>query len=751
MELIKRIEYSAQIDGTLKLLQNTSDAGVGGMIRWNGVDLQGFVNGAWVSLTGDISAIEHNALGSKQGGGLDDDFYHLSLFQYNNLIGISNNAYTQLAKIQNTVIEAYQWGLLGSLDQDVKSGSAPEFSNINLSSLTDGPLSVSGGFLSTTNKIDLDSQVSGILPIANGGTNSNAVLANGFVMISENGTIIESTVSVNILNLLDGITGITIGVGSPDINNDKLVTQGYVDKQIASIPKLTAENGLTISNEVIKFGGAITEDTYVFGAGHTLSFGNPMSSFSNISANADAYWLVANNSFEISSGSLSFTGMIYNNDFSANFVNRSIPDVEWVNNKVSNVISNLLLPIANGGTNSSTALVNGRVMISSFGKIVESSTITTTNLAVLSGITSVVTGTSNNNKFPTQGYVDSAISGLSGSYLPLTGGTVTGTTQFNEQLLIGGYSYLGANQVFTLNGNASTYYRNTYMAATPFGSLPFGPAIDGQVAGMVSGVGHAIGGMQLAGFTNSTGGAYAPVSITSYQGATAPSGAGFSLNACKSDGSTGRTYLADTEKIASFLTENNEKVYIQGDGKIVYNNDLAFINDLEVVNKKYVDNKINAYTWQNNSNPDLTVKGTILQGGFFTAEVIFRMKASTSTDTINIFTGLTEGYVDFDGFSQILLTDRVIPTTNTKFTISQFGARNSAYVSSDRSYGNLAGDGYRYVITSEFGGTYQSGTNSIPKISDGLTFAVSHDATFDPATTYVSVTLTGTIRGKVYA
>jgi len=71
------------------------------------------------------------------------------------------------------------------------------------------------------------------------------------------------------------------------------------------------------------------------------------------------------------------------------------------------------LSIANGGTNSSTALSNDRVMISSSGAIVESSTITTSELGLLNGISSVSTGTADNDKFVTKGYVDDQVSGAS--------------------------------------------------------------------------------------------------------------------------------------------------------------------------------------------------------------------------------------------------------------------------------------------------------------------------------------------------
>jgi hypothetical protein len=62
--------------------------------------------------------------------------------------------------------------------------------------------------------------------------------------------------------------------------------------------------------------------------------------------------------------------------------------------------------IADGGTNSGTALNNDRVMVSSGDAIVESGDITTTELGLLNGMASVSTGTSDNDKLVTQGYVD---------------------------------------------------------------------------------------------------------------------------------------------------------------------------------------------------------------------------------------------------------------------------------------------------------------------------------------------------------
>ena len=92
----------------------------------------------------------------------------------------------------------------------------------------------------------------------------------------------------------------------------------------------------------------------------------------------------------------------------------------------SNIVSSGTLSVANGGTNSTTALNNNRAIVSSGGSIIESATITTTELGLLNGMTAVVAGTANSDKFASQGYVDdnigavTAFSGKSASvYSPL--------------------------------------------------------------------------------------------------------------------------------------------------------------------------------------------------------------------------------------------------------------------------------------------------------------------------------------------
>lgn len=92
----------------------------------------------------------------------------------------------------------------------------------------------------------------GYLKIANGGTNSSAALGNDLVMISSAGTIIESaTISVTELGLLNGMASVSTGAA----NNDKLVTQGYVDDNAGVSGSFGAGAAKTVASGIIDASG----------------------------------------------------------------------------------------------------------------------------------------------------------------------------------------------------------------------------------------------------------------------------------------------------------------------------------------------------------------------------------------------------------------------------------------------------------------------------------------------------------------
>jgi len=221
------------------------------------------------------------------------------------------------------------------------------------------------------------------LPINLGGTNSDVALNNGRVMISNGGSIVESVITTSELALLDNMVSVSTGIS----NNDKLVTQGYVDDVASGLDEF-----IELSDTPINYTGSANKILAVNGVPDGINF-----------------------------------------------------------------IS--VVPVAQGGTNSSTALNNDRVMISSGGAIIESSAITTSELGLLDGIISVTTGSADNDKFVTQGYVDDnagattflALSDTPGSYntgrvLFESGSAVTDSTKL---------AWDDTNSIFDMLNNTS--------------------------------------------------------------------------------------------------------------------------------------------------------------------------------------------------------------------------------------------------------------------------------------------------------
>jgi hypothetical protein len=131
------------------------------------------------------------------------------------------------------------------------------------------------------------------------------------------------------------------------------------------------------------------------------------------------------------------------------------------------------IPIAKGGTNSSAALANGKVMVSNAGTIAESADITTTELAFLDGIggltngilrkdtTSLTTGAINLASADTTGINPVSKGGTGLSFAP--------ATPTNGQLLIGNGSGFAAATITAGSGMTVT---NGVGAITLASSIP---------------------------------------------------------------------------------------------------------------------------------------------------------------------------------------------------------------------------------------------------------------------------------------
>lgn len=97
-----------------------------------------------------------------------------------------------------------------------------------------------------------------------------------------------------------------------------------------------------------------------------------------------------------------------------------------------------VVPIAKGGTNSSTALVNDRVMVSSAGSIIPSATVTTAELAFIDGIAGLTNGILRKDTTSlTTGAINLASADTTGINPISKGGTGLSATPSNGQLLIG--------------------------------------------------------------------------------------------------------------------------------------------------------------------------------------------------------------------------------------------------------------------------------------------------------------------------
>ena len=129
-----------------------------------------------------------------------------------------------------------------------------------------------------------------------------------------------------------------------------------------------------------------------------------------------------------------------------------------------------VIPIAKGGTNSSAALVNGKVMVSNAGTIAESADVTTTELAFLDGIGGLTNGILRKDTTSlTTGAINLASADTTGINPVSKGGTGLSAIPTNGQLLIGNGSGFAAATITAGSGMTVT---NGVGAITLASSIP---------------------------------------------------------------------------------------------------------------------------------------------------------------------------------------------------------------------------------------------------------------------------------------
>lgn len=186
--------------------------------------------------------------------------------------------------------------------------------------------------------ISLTTGVSGILPIANGGTNSGTALGNNLVIVSLAGAIKESSTTTTQLSFLDATSSIQTQLNSKG--------SGTVTSVALTVPSILSVAGSPITTSGTLALTLSTQTANTIFAGPT-SGGATTPTFRTL-------------------------------------VTADIPNISLTTG-VSGV-----LPIANGGTNSSSSLSNGKVIVSVAGAIIESAT-TTTQLSFLDATSSIQT------------------------------------------------------------------------------------------------------------------------------------------------------------------------------------------------------------------------------------------------------------------------------------------------------------------------------------------------------------------------
>ena len=221
-----------------------------------------------------------------------------------------------------------------------KNGNMTFTNSVTVSSLTaNANVRTGAGGILTTGQVILTTEVSGILPIANGGTNSGSALNNGRIMWSTGGAVVEATALGNGQLFIGAAGAAPVAATLTGTSNRVSVTVGS---------------------------GSIT----LSGPQDIATTSSP--SFANLTVSS----LAANSNVRTGAGGILTTGQTV------------------LTTEVSGI-----LPIANGGTNSGTTLTNNQLMLSSGGKIVEAGALTNGQLFIgatgAAPVAATITGTSN--------------------------------------------------------------------------------------------------------------------------------------------------------------------------------------------------------------------------------------------------------------------------------------------------------------------------------------------------------------------
>jgi hypothetical protein len=235
-----------------------------------------------------------------------------------------------------------------------------------------------GGTVPSWSAVSLTADVSGILPIVSGGTNSSTALSSNRVMVSSAGSIVEAAALSNGQLLIGSTAAAPIVANITGTTNQVIVTNGAgsitlslpQDIALSSSPTFASLNLTAATNQLVLG----TTNTV------TISAVAPASSRTySIPEVADLSQFVMTAGVQTIGGAKTFTavttldqaGLTANKPLQLNGTKQIVTGDIALASQVSGV-----LPIVNGGTNSSAGLNNNRFMVSSAGAIVESAALT---------------------------------------------------------------------------------------------------------------------------------------------------------------------------------------------------------------------------------------------------------------------------------------------------------------------------------------------------------------------------------------
>ncbi len=311
----------------------------------SGTFLTDLGNSLWSELSDDLSretSVTDNAVARWDGTGGDDVQNSLLTVSDVGVVGGATQLNVDNLRIDGNTISSTD--AAGSIILNPDTTGNVTFPDLTISQ--PAYIDASGSLVSQD--LSLTADVSGILPIANGGTNSSSALSNSLVMESVGGAIVESTTTSAELDLLNSRTYIPNAVG--------------VDNRIATydgVNSLDSSANLTFDGTTVSLTGTETI-TGQLNADNLRLDGNTISSTDaagDIVLNPDT-------TGNVNLPDLTVSQPAYI-DASGNLVSQDLS----LTADISGV-----LPIANGGSNSSSALSNSLVMESVGGAIVESTT-----------------------------------------------------------------------------------------------------------------------------------------------------------------------------------------------------------------------------------------------------------------------------------------------------------------------------------------------------------------------------------------